>query len=41
MKGKFHGDKIYPFIIKKKRETLDIDGYEDLELAEFYLKGRS
>jgi CMP-N-acetylneuraminic acid synthetase len=37
-KGKYYGDKIYPFIIKSKVEAVDIDDFSDLKLAEFYLK---
>jgi CMP-N-acetylneuraminic acid synthetase len=39
-KGGFFGDNIYPFIIEDHAEAIDIDGVDDLELAEFYLKKR-
>lgn len=36
--GKFHGERILPFIVDNVEETLDIDTYNDLKLANCYLK---
>lgn len=40
LSGKFYGEKIYPFVIESAREALDIDSYDDLQLAEFFLRKR-
>jgi len=34
----FYGKKIFPFIINDFAETIDVDTYNDLKLAEYYLK---
>lgn len=38
--GKFYGDRIYPFIIRSKKEALDIDNLDDFKLAEFYMRNK-
>lgn len=33
--GKFYGDRIYPFIIEREEEAVDIDNFDDLEYAKY------
>lgn len=40
-RGKYYGEKIFPFIVESNIEAIDIDDMFDLKLAEFYLKGRT
>ena len=35
--GQFYGKKVYPFIINNFFESLDIDSYHDLDLANYHL----
>lgn len=35
---KFFGNNVYPFIITNLRETVDVDTYDDLKLAKFFIK---
>ena len=34
--GKFYGDRIYPFIIEREAEAVDIDNFDDLEYAKYF-----